>query len=485
MTEARQHLGRLVCAAAEGTPQLVLRYRSAPDHPPRRPGPVTEPALAAVGEGAAEAGKPPGPPHDTAHASRDTTDTAVPVSAPAVRRRVAGFATAVAEAATARRRAVSFGPTALDEALGGGVSPGRLVVVVGAPGAGAGLLAAGAVLSATLAPADDPDKPNAVLLYTSGRPRADIAARLIAAAAGVDHRRLRAGTLTDTERATADAASAGLAAGGLFLDEGDDLTLACSGRPPPTSRACARSPWIRSTTFSRAPSAPMYGRPWPCCAAWPGTWTCRWWRCGRPARVKGPKSWRRWPTRTRGASEGELALRSSRKRDSARSPEPRCTPTSPTSTSPKPPPPAHPRPHRQQPPRPQQPPPLPIPEPARRRPRPPRPPNPPPPHGDPRAHPRPTAGTGVEGAPGRRRHRRGPLPGAIAGTVQDELAAAEGDVGAAAQALSKRAIPDVMKLFDPPGPAPATNTPATRPCPTCSASHIGPHARPGTGSVPA
>ncbi|WP_406300457.1 hypothetical protein [Embleya sp. NBC_00888] len=41
----------------------------------------------------------------------------------------------------------------------------------------------------------------------------------------MDHRRLRAGTLTDTERATADAASTRLAAGGLLLDDGADLTL--------------------------------------------------------------------------------------------------------------------------------------------------------------------------------------------------------------------------------------------------------------------
>ncbi|MGW1996094.1 DnaB-like helicase C-terminal domain-containing protein [Embleya sp. NPDC001921] len=70
-----------------------------------------------------------------------------------------------------------------------------------------------------------PDKPNAVLSCTPGRPRADIATRLTAAAAGVDHRRLRAGTLTDLERHAADAASARLAAGGLLLDDGADLTL--------------------------------------------------------------------------------------------------------------------------------------------------------------------------------------------------------------------------------------------------------------------
>ncbi|WSY48161.1 DnaB helicase C-terminal domain-containing protein (plasmid) [Embleya sp. NBC_00888] len=128
-------------------------------------------------------------------------------------------------ARAARRRAVSFGPAALDEASGGGALPGRLVLVVGAPGAGAGLLAAGTVVSATPTPADAPDSPSAVLSRMPGRPRADIAARLTAAAAGVDHRRLRAGTFTDTERHAADAASTRLAAGALLLDDGADLTL--------------------------------------------------------------------------------------------------------------------------------------------------------------------------------------------------------------------------------------------------------------------
>lgn len=55
--------------------------------------------------------------------------------------------------------------------MGGGALPGR-PVVVGAPGAGAGLFAAGTVLSATLTPADDPDGADAVLSCTPGRPRA-------------------------------------------------------------------------------------------------------------------------------------------------------------------------------------------------------------------------------------------------------------------------------------------------------------------------
>ncbi|MFJ8746038.1 DnaB-like helicase C-terminal domain-containing protein [Embleya sp. NPDC127516] len=219
MTAARQGLGNLVRAAATGTPQLVLRYR-------RVYAQITHTATTPPTTGG-------GPvPATRAMPGSDTPDVAPPAPAapvtPAVSsgagRRVAGFATALGEATNARRRAVSFGPADLDEASGGGALPGRLVLVVGAPGAGAGLLAAGTVLSATLAPADDPDAPSAVLSCTPGRPRADIAARLTAAA-GVDHRRLRAGTLTDTERHAADAASARLAAGGLLLDDGADLTL--------------------------------------------------------------------------------------------------------------------------------------------------------------------------------------------------------------------------------------------------------------------
>ncbi|MFI6985284.1 hypothetical protein ACIBSV_42890 [Embleya sp. NPDC050154] len=40
-----------------------------------------------------------------------------------------------------------------------------------------------------------------------------------------------------------------------------------------------------------------------------------------------------------------------------------------------------------------------------------------------------------------------PLPGAIAGAVAEELAAAEGDITAASEALARRAIPDVMELL--------------------------------------
>ncbi|MGC0416937.1 DnaB-like helicase C-terminal domain-containing protein [Embleya sp. AB8] len=232
MTAARQGLGDLVRGAAAGTPQLLLRYRT---------------VYAQITDGASAAGEVPAAPPVVVEPvsvpdvpARAGVEARVASVAPAVRavpagagRRVAGFAAALDEADTARARAVSFGVAALDEALGGGALPGRVLLVTGAPGAGAGLLAAGAVLSAALADfdtdtataADGGADAGAVLFCTPGRPRADIAARLTAAAAGVDHQRLRAGTLTDAERRLADLVSRRLGMGGLLLDDGDDLTL--------------------------------------------------------------------------------------------------------------------------------------------------------------------------------------------------------------------------------------------------------------------
>ncbi|MYS83506.1 AAA family ATPase [Streptomyces sp. SID5474] len=229
MTAARQGLGDLVRSAAAGTPQLLLRYRSVYaqiTHATVTPAVHTTPEPVEVA------------PLPSAHAAELVLDldldthrsAAPPRPAPgsAAGRRIAGFAEALHEAGTVRRRAVSFGVAALDEALGGGALPGRLLLVVGAPGAGAGLLAAGTVRCAASASArfgEDATPPGAVLLCTPGRPRAEIAARLTAAAAGVDHQRLRAGTLTEEEQRAADAASSRLAGGGLLLDDGQDLTL--------------------------------------------------------------------------------------------------------------------------------------------------------------------------------------------------------------------------------------------------------------------
>ncbi|WP_280694899.1 DnaB-like helicase C-terminal domain-containing protein [Kitasatospora sp. GAS204B] len=84
------------------------------------------------------------------------------------------------------------GIATLDEALGG-LQPGRLYLVAGAPGAGTSLL----VASAARAVALDLNQP--VLYAASGLTRTDIAARITAAHTPVDYRRLRANTLTPAE----------------------------------------------------------------------------------------------------------------------------------------------------------------------------------------------------------------------------------------------------------------------------------------------
>ncbi|WP_439681667.1 DnaB-like helicase C-terminal domain-containing protein [Embleya sp. MST-111070] len=455
MTDARQNLGRLVRAAAEGTPQLLLRYRTVYaqiTHLAAAPTPAVVPAPTAENSPQSTSVSLPDA-HDT-----PTATTALAVSGavvPAGGRRVAGFATASAEATTARRRATSFGPTALDEATGGGALPGRLVVVVGTPGAGAGLLAAGAVLSATLAPAEDAAAPNAVLSCTPGRPRADVAARLTAAAAGVDHRRLRAGTLTETERETADAASARLAAGGLLLDDGADLTL---GLLRETAADIAGLRLIAVDSLNSL--LPAAARAEPASAIREGVTVLRRlavdldvpvvavWETGVGEQPEVAAAFAEADTVIHLTREGELALAVVSERDlgpvaevalradlahvrytdtptaaptqtepgAAAAPSAALAPDSATGT------PAT----------------MPTstlePGPTARR--------------SPHA---PSARTPTAASKAPRvvaDTDQDPLPGAIAGAVQEELAAAGGDVEAAAQALSKRAIPDVMKLFD-------------------------------------
>ncbi|WP_331772957.1 DnaB-like helicase C-terminal domain-containing protein [Embleya sp. NBC_00888] len=464
MTAARQHLGNLVRAAATGTPQLVLRYRTVYaqiTHLSAAPAPTATPASTR-----AAATVPAVPAAAIPHRETDVVAPA-PSTAPKIGRRVAGFATALGEATTARRRAVSFGPAALDEALGGGALPGRLVVVVGVPGAGAGLLAAGTVLSATLAPADDPDAPNAVLSCTPGRPRADIAARLTAAAAGVDHRRLRAGTLADTERHAADAASTRLAAGGLLLDDGADLTLDLLRATAadiaglclivvdplnhllPATTGPAGSDVRRGVGALRRLATDLDV---PVVAVWETG-------AGEPPEVAA--AWAEADTVVHLTREGEQAFAIVAERDlgpvaqaalhadlaHVRFTDPLLASTASTETGPADAPPADSTK-------------TPAPAPRERaegrqnRPAP----------GAPATAPRtssaPGRGTARSAstaskvpAASKKGHRvvvdtdEDPLPGAIAGAVAEELAAAEGDMTAASEALARRAIPDVMELL--------------------------------------
>ncbi|MFC5149029.1 DnaB-like helicase C-terminal domain-containing protein [Streptomyces aureoversilis] len=112
---------------------------------------------------------------------------------------------------------VSFGLPALDHALAT-LTPGRLILLVAAPGAGASLLAAAAARHTALT------HHLPVLYAASGLSRADVAARIVAAHAPVDYRRLRTGALTAAELEAAAGVRAQLAGAPLLIDDGTGLT---------------------------------------------------------------------------------------------------------------------------------------------------------------------------------------------------------------------------------------------------------------------
>ncbi|MEV4505488.1 DnaB-like helicase C-terminal domain-containing protein [Streptomyces klenkii] len=114
---------------------------------------------------------------------------------------------------------VAFGLPALDHALAT-LTPGRLTLIAAAPGAGGSLLAAAAARHTALT------HQLPVLYAASGLTRADVAARIVAAHAPVDYRRLRTNALTATELAAAAGVRAQLAAAPLLIDDGTDLTAA-------------------------------------------------------------------------------------------------------------------------------------------------------------------------------------------------------------------------------------------------------------------
>lgn len=112
----------------------------------------------------------------------------------------------------------SFGLADLDAATGG-LQPGRLTLVAAPPGAGGSLLALAAARHTALVEG----RP---VLYAAAGLTTDVVTRwIIAAEAGVDLRRLRAGTLTTPERAAAEAAGARVSQQAqLFFDDGTSLT---------------------------------------------------------------------------------------------------------------------------------------------------------------------------------------------------------------------------------------------------------------------
>ncbi|MFJ2232181.1 DnaB-like helicase C-terminal domain-containing protein [Streptomyces halstedii] len=105
----------------------------------------------------------------------------------------------------------------LDDALGG-LQPGRFYLVAAAPGAGSSLIATAAARTGAL------DQQQPVLYAASGLTRADVAARIVAAHLPVDYRRLRAGRLTPTEQDDTAALHHHLASAPLYIDDGTDLT---------------------------------------------------------------------------------------------------------------------------------------------------------------------------------------------------------------------------------------------------------------------
>lgn len=176
LAEARSKLGDLVAAAAGGVPQVLCRR--------------TSPVAVLL------------PPN------------AAPTTSPAAPRRLAALGDVLAE--PLHRPGLSWGLPSLDTATGG-LTPGLTVVAAG-PGAGGSLLVAGSARHTAL------HQQLPVLYAASGLTRADVAARITAAEAGADYRRLRAGTLTDRERADVDRTLHALRDAPLHIDDGDDLT---------------------------------------------------------------------------------------------------------------------------------------------------------------------------------------------------------------------------------------------------------------------
>ncbi|MGW0866918.1 DnaB-like helicase C-terminal domain-containing protein [Streptomyces sp. NPDC002611] len=131
-------------------------------------------------------------------------------------RETAGLGETV-QAVLAGQERVSTSVGALDAALGGGLQPGRLYLVVGEQDAGTGLLPTGAARAAVF------DDGRGVLYGACGPSRRDIAARVMAAHLDVDYLALRDGQLEDAERAAVAELSAQPAAAFLRIDDGPDL----------------------------------------------------------------------------------------------------------------------------------------------------------------------------------------------------------------------------------------------------------------------
>lgn len=201
LTQARQTLGTLVTAAAGGAPQR-LRKRT-------RDVAVLLPADVDVTP-AASIPAPAVPPADLAASS--------PTPPRARRARTLTAPATALDALTASGRApLSYGLAAVDEATGG-LLPGRLVLIAAAPGVGGSLLAVSAARDAAVV------RGRAVLYAASGPNATDVSCRVAAAHAGANYQLLRTGTLDTPADIRADLDTARQAP--LYVDDGADLDTA-------------------------------------------------------------------------------------------------------------------------------------------------------------------------------------------------------------------------------------------------------------------
>ncbi|MGC9542807.1 type II toxin-antitoxin system prevent-host-death family antitoxin [Streptomyces sp. UG1] len=221
ITEARTRLGSLVVAAAQGQPQVLMRRR--------RPLAVLvsakDPAAASRATDHSTL-TPEHPYHGTEKtpAAAAPTDTVTPSAPPSHARsapennpRHLATLGDVLPTVVSPQSTLSWGLGTLDHATGG-LPPGRLILIAAAPGAGGSLLAATAARHTALT------HRRPVLYAASGLTRTDVAARIVAAEAGADYRRLRTGTLSTPEQAAVDEAFTRLAHAPLHIDDGTDLT---------------------------------------------------------------------------------------------------------------------------------------------------------------------------------------------------------------------------------------------------------------------
>ncbi len=156
--------------------------------------------------------------------TRNSKPVALLVSAHAPARRTSSRVLAtVGDSATAvlgqTRQPVTIGIAGIDQAAAV-LRPGRLTLVVGAPGTGASLLALSAATTAAL------DAGTRVLYAASGPTRSDVIFRIAAARADVDYQRLRVSTLTPAEQQAVADFTSKLQAAPLLIDDGTGLDAA-------------------------------------------------------------------------------------------------------------------------------------------------------------------------------------------------------------------------------------------------------------------